>query len=87
MVWRGKPKRVPWCSSVHHSISLIDLNPRVIHLQGFLHLIWGLLGPLIGLFHPFIGMVHWYLSFCLGNLYLQYQIISISIHLQIFLIL
>ena len=76
----------PLCSSIHHSKLLIGLNPRVIHLHGFLHLIQAL-GPLIGLFHSFIMMVHWYLSLSLGNLYLQYQIFPISIHFQFFLIL
>ena len=78
-MWRGKPERVPWCSLVHHSKLLIGLNPCVIHLHGFLHLIQAL-GPLIGLFHSFIMMVHWYLSLSLGNLYLQYQNFPISIH-------
>ena len=76
-MWRGKPERVPSCSSIHHSQFLIGLNPRVIHLQGFLlrlirgfiHLIRGL-GPLFGLFHSFLRMVHWYWSLWLGNLYL-----------------
>ena len=54
--------------------------------SGFLGLIRGL-DPLIGLFHSFLGMVHWYLSLCLGNLYLQYQILPISIDFQKFLIL
>ena len=99
VLWQGKPERVPWCSSVHHSKFLIGLNPRVIHLwgflrliqvflhliQGFLHVIRGL-GPLIGLFHSFLRMVHWCLSLCSGNLYLQYQNFPISIHFQIFLI-
>ena len=84
-MWRGKPERVPWCSSIHHSKFLIGLNPRVIHLHGFLGLSWGL-GPLIGLFHSFIGMAHCYFSLCLGNLHLQYQNLPISIYLQIFLI-
>ena len=91
-MWRGKPERVPWCSSIHHSKFLIGLNPHVIHLRGFLRLIQGFLhlirglGPLIGLFHSFLRMVHWYLSLCLGNLYLQYQIFPISIDIQFFLI-
>ena len=85
-MWRGKPERVPWCSSIHHSKFLIGLNPRVIHLRGFLNLILGL-GPLIGLFDSFLVSVHWYLSLCLGNLYLQYQFFSISIHFQFFLVL
>ena len=97
-MWRGKPERVPWCYSVHHSISLTSLNPHVIHLrgflvvhqihiQGFLRLIQGWFVPLISLFHSFVGMVHWYLLLCLGNLNLQYQFFFISIHLQFFLIL
>ena len=80
-MWRGKLERVPSCSSIHHSKFLIGLNPCVIHLRGFMHLIRGL-GPLFGLFHSFLRMVHWYWSLWLGNLYLQYQIFSISIDFQ-----
>ena len=73
-MWRGKPKRVPLCSSIHHSKFLIGLIPYVTHLWGFiLHLIWGFLhlirglGPLFGFFHSFVRMVHWYWSLWLGN--------------------
>ena len=92
-MWRGKSEKVFKCSSVHQSKILIGLNPRIIHLWGFLSLIQGFLslirglGPLFGLFHSFLGMVHWYLSLWLGNLYLQYQIFPISIDFQFFLIL
>ena len=82
-MWKGKPERVPLCFAIHHSKFLIGLDPRVIHLHGFLRLIQGL-GPLFGLFNSFLGMVHWYLSLWLGNLYLQYQKISISIDFQFF---
>ena len=83
LMWRGKPERVPSCSSIHHSKFLIDLNPHVIHLRGFLCLIQGL-GPLFGLFHSFLGMVHSYFSLWLGNLFLEYQIFPISIDFQFF---